>query len=172
MAQDGAVTVAYCHTGASPKRNGRILIEKYQGGDTLLRIVEMGSIGSLWPDPEDTLRHNRGDNSPTRLTGGTKAFFGAFWGPGCEYLYAWTPDGWLASPGHRTNKALNDSWRREDSGHRPDWPSWQEELRRMQEPAPLEWLLTAHDGPSREAPYPENPEQTAEALRLAHNGFQ
>ena len=63
-------------------------------------------------------------------------FFGEYWGPGSEWLYVWTPNGWLASPAMAEmppQSYFDDGGNPSDSS----WTEWISQTREAQRARPL-----------------------------------
>ena len=82
---------------------------------------------------------------PRGFQGGTEGFFARYWDVGPEWLYAWTPDGWLgceAMPG-----APPESYRADSEALRevdPQWQDWLRRTREFQRPQSLHSLIDAY----------------------------
>ena len=101
ISPDGKGRAIYCHNGAAPDENGLTLLEHYQDEPAALDLINLGSISRLLPTPLETRAFAYHKDPAHPFCGGTEGFFGRFWTQGTEFLYAWTPDGWFAAPGHR-----------------------------------------------------------------------
>ena len=80
---------------------GATLLQHYSDEESIDRLVILGSVTWLEARPEDSITYFR-DNAqpwencrPYTFGGGTERFFARYWGVGPEWLYVWTPDGWL-----------------------------------------------------------------------------
>ena len=142
IAPDGAGRAIYCHLGSPPDRNGLMLLENYQDEDEVLALMDLGRISSL----ENTARRTAdyvkdGPARPHTFSGGTDGFFGRFWTQGTEWLYAWTPDGWFAAPGHRRmpQELLFDD--DADPRHARLWAVLDREAAETQRPRPLSTVI-------------------------------
>ena len=82
---------------------------------------------------------------PRAFEGGTEGFFARYWDVGPEWLYAWTPDGWLASPatpGAPPECYYANSRTPPDSD--PKWQEWLRRTREFQRPQSLHSLIDAY----------------------------
>ncbi len=129
-----------------------MLLEHYSDEDRIDRLIRMVSVTWLEPTPEESGTYFRDHSQPWEncqpyaLSGGTERFFAQYWGPGPEWLYVWTPDGWLSSAGMpgappdcyyadtRTLPDVND----------PEWREWLGRTREFQRPQPLHSLVIAY----------------------------
>ena len=141
----------YLGHGCYPDDAGAMLRDHYSDEKLIDRLIGSGSIARLAPTPGNSITYFR-DNAqpwencrPYTFGGGTERFFARYWGVGPEWLYAWTPDGWLASgamPGappesiHADTEALRDG--------DPEWREWLRRTREFQRPQPLHSLIDAY----------------------------
>ena len=135
---DGTGEALYCHKGASPHRNGLTLINHYQEPETVSRLTAIGAISSLDPDVATTEKFHPEEfrRAPMAFENGTDGFFSTFWGHGPEWLYCWTPDGWLAAPGIR-GPAPEQWYQGEENPNDPEWAKWLETTAKFQRPMSL-----------------------------------
>ena len=102
--RDGSGRYIYLGHSSYPTGAGAILLEHYQDPDKTDALISMGSIPQVAPELHDVEPYYPHDdrewqgNQPVPFTGGTDTFFLSAYMPGPEWLYAWTPDGWLAAP--------------------------------------------------------------------------
>ena len=126
-----------------------MLLDHYADEDRIDRFIRMGSV--TWPEPapeeSDTYFRDCGQPwencRPHAFSSGTERFFSRYWGPSPEWLYVWTPNGWLASPGMpgappdcyytdtRTVPDVND----------PEWLEWPRKTGEFQRPQSLHSLI-------------------------------
>lgn len=135
----------YCHKGADPSENGKILLQHYNDEDSARTITALRSISSLSENAEETAALNGNSNYPQiTFEGGTDAFFGRFWTIGTEWLYAWTPDGWFAAPGFRKAppELLQDHHADPDTDRR--WAALNRQAAAFQTPLPLATVIGQH----------------------------
>lgn len=140
--RNGTGRAIYCHTGSPPNDNGATLLQHYQDEDDVKAITALRSISSLSPIPDETVELNQGSDYPEiTFEGGTDAFFGQFWTIGTEWLYAWTPDGWLAAPGIR--KAPPEMLADLDANPEtaPRWQQLHRQAAAFQTPLPLATII-------------------------------
>ena len=135
------------HDGC-PDQAGDALLQHYSEEERIDRLIGRGYVTWLKPIPEASVTYH-GDYGysweicqPRTFRGGTEEFFARYWDVGPEWLYAWTPDGWLASaamPGappesyHADSEALRDD--------DPEWREWLRLTREFQRPQPLHSLV-------------------------------
>lgn len=86
-----------------PNEAGLTLLEHYREERQIDALIGMGSILHLEETPEGTVSHH-GDHGvswdfcqPVEIMNGADGFFKRTYMPGPEWLYRWTPDGWLAA---------------------------------------------------------------------------
>ena len=100
-------------------------------------LIALGSIAWLEAKSKECEAYHRDRGypwehcQPHSFTGGTEAFFSEYWGPGPEWLYVWTPDGWLASPamaGKPPQSYFGDGGSLSD----PSWNEWISQTREAQ----------------------------------------
>ena len=138
--RNGMGRAIYCHQGAPPDQNGVTLLRHYQDEQSVKTITALRSISSLSNDPGITAKFNQDSTYPVlTFHGGTDAFFGHFWTTGTEWLYAWTPDGWLAAPGFRELPAELLQHDHDDS--HPLWERTHRRAAAYQVPQPLNTVI-------------------------------
>lgn len=152
--RDGSGRHVYIGHSSYPHTTGKTLLQHYQDPDKVDRLLDLGAFGYIEPDPADILPYYRNDDHdwehcrPVSFTGGTDHFFLTPQILGPEWLYAWTPDGWLASPVQREDMPDNfftqlsrltpeqfQDWF--DNNQEPGWIAWRKLARARQEPRPL-----------------------------------
>ena len=98
------------HDG-DPNVAGATLLQHYSDEQRVDRLIILGSVTWLEPTPEESISYFRDHAQPWEncqpyaFSGGTDRFFAHYWGPGPEWLYVWTPDGWLSSAGNAGSAA-------------------------------------------------------------------
>ena len=91
------------HDGG-PDWAGDILLNHYSEEASIDRLIELGAVVWLGSSPEECVSYHRYYGydwqgcRPYEFDGGTERFFAIYWNAMAEWLYVWTPDGWLASP--------------------------------------------------------------------------
>lgn len=154
---DGSGKYVYLGHGCYPDHAGIMLLENYQDGSVIDALIAKGSISHLSETIAETEfyygEHEQDWNmcSPALLEGGTERFFGTAYMPGPEWLYAWTPDGWLAaevqsSPPHdwinnlgtMSPEAYQDWF---DHNQQPEWVAWRAKAMEKQRPQPLNTVI-------------------------------
>ena len=128
---------------------GATLLDHYSDAEPIYRLIGSGAIARRAPTPGNSTTYFRHYNQPWErcrpcaFRGGTDRFFANYWSPGPEWLYVWTPDGWLGSkamPGAPPDYYYADS-RTLRNAH----PQWREWLRRTREfQRPLHSLIRAY----------------------------
>ena len=148
----------YLGHASHPIDSGQILLEHYQDPDKVDALLDLGSIPYVEPDLNDIMPyyedepHEWDHCRPAQFSGGTDAFFLEPWLLAPEWLYCWTPDGWLASPVERANiprsfftqlsvLSPEDFQVWFDQNTEPEWTAWRELCRRYQQPQPLATLI-------------------------------
>ena len=151
---DGSGRYVYLGHAAYPSAAGEILLRHYQEPGKANALIALGHVSRLAPELADTDSYftTNGDPwehcQPQSFTGGTNAFFLPPYLPGPEWLYCWTPDGWLAAPvqchdipkdyAERITTMQPDAF--EDWFHnnrQPEWVQWRAVCRDRQQPKPL-----------------------------------
>lgn len=136
--RDGAGKGIYVHMGCRPDDIGIQLLLCYQE-EEIKALVNLGFLSGVSDTVERTAHfvYNEDERDrPYTICGGTQEFFGR-WLHGIEWLYAWTPDGWLACrtwregdiPYHQLNDPVP-----EDS---PEWRDNDARAAEYQQPRPL-----------------------------------
>ncbi len=157
---DGQVEYVYLGHGCYPDDAGIILLENYREEEQADALIRGGSIVNLGPDEKRTGRYHLThwddweDSAPVVMQGGSEAFFGTLNIPGPEWLYAWTPDGWLTAPadchppdGWWKNLAVMSPQEYQDwfdHNQQPEWVEWRERAREKQRPRPLIHVITQY----------------------------
>lgn len=155
--RDGSGRYIYLGHRSHPAHSGQTLLEHYQHPDKMNALLDLGAIPYVQPDLADIMTYCQDNHldwrncAPTRFTGGTDAYFLQPWMPGPEWLYAWTPDGWLAAPVEqdvphnfyphvlRLSPERLQEWF--DHNQEPQWIAWRQRCREYQQPRPLERLV-------------------------------
>ena len=140
------------HDGG-PEWVGDVLLNHYSEEASIARLVELGSVTWLHATPEQCIsyhRHYRYDWEvcrPYEFEGGTERFFQIYWNAMAEWLYVWTPDGWLASPAmpgappdifHETPRV------KERLDADPEWQEWLRRTQEVQQAQPLSALIKSY----------------------------
>ena len=134
-----------------PNQAGARLLRYYSEAEPIHRLIRLGAIVRLEPAPEESITYFRDRRKPWRhcqpyrFRGGTQWFFANYWSPAPEWLYVWTPDGWLGSPAMpgpppQSYYADSRALRRAD----PQWREWLRRTREFQRPQPLYSLIRAY----------------------------
>lgn len=155
--RDGSGRHIYLGHRSHPSHSGTVLLEHYQDPEKVDALLDLGAIPYVEPNLADITPYcqdyhlDRGDNAATRFTGGTNAYFLQPWMLAPEWLYAWTPDGWLAAPVERdpprnfysqnSRLSLEDFKEWFDNNEEPQWVTWRRRCREYQQPRPLETLI-------------------------------
>ena len=143
------------HRG-EPDAAGPVLLEHYSEPDSIDRLIERGSIAWLAETPEQSVSYHRGYGfcwprcRPFEFEGGTDQFFRIYWNAMAEWLYVWTPDGWLASPampGAPPPSYFERPLVKERMDADPEWQEWLRLTRECQRPLPLQRLITTRPAP-------------------------
>ena len=151
---DGSGRYVYLGHNSYPSGAGEILLRHYQEPGKVDALLNLGSITNLAPDPADVSSYHGShdeeweDCKPVAFHGGTGAFFLQVYLPNPEWLYCWTPDGWLAAPvqSHDIPKdyiehitimepSAFEDWF--DNNQQPEWVRWRAVCRDRQQPKPL-----------------------------------
>ena len=126
-------------------------MEHYLDEASVDRLILKGSVIPLEPPPEDSLVYVRDYGKtweirpPHVFYSGIEGFFARYWGVGPEWLYAWTPDGWLtgkAMPGAPPESHQADSEALRDACS--EWREWLRKMREFQRPQSLHSLIDAY----------------------------
>ena len=135
-----------CARGCYPDEAGAALLGRYSDEPLIDELIALGSIVRLEAEPKECEAHHRDRDypwehcQPHSFKGGTEAFFSEYWGPGPEWLYVWTPDGWLPSPakeGKPPQRCFEDGGNLDD----PSWIEWISQTRLAQRARPLHTVL-------------------------------
>ena len=134
-----------------------MLLEHYSDAEAITELLQHGSVCHRNETTVESIFYHRdhnhpGDNChPVTLHDGTEGLFGKPYQPGPEWLYAWTPDGWLAAAVERKvpqnyvdqigrmGVAQLEDWFQ----HNPDpqWIAWRAAAVANQRPVPLSSLI-------------------------------
>ena len=155
--RDGSGRYVYLGHAAQPAGAGTILLEHYQDPALLDALLDLGSMPYIAPDPAEVKPYVDDDDkdwrscAPIRFTGGTDAFFLRPRMLAPEWLYAWTPDGWLAAPVQRdmprdymtklSDLTPDDFQDWFDHNQSPEWQEWRAGCRQYQQPRPLATVI-------------------------------
>ena len=155
VAPQGNGVAVYLGHRACPEMAGAVLLGCYSEPDRIDRLIEMGSIAWLAETPEQSISYHRGFNfcwqgcRPFEFDRGTDGFFGIYWNALADWLYIWTPDGWLGSPA-MPGDPPEIFWERPLVKARldadPEWREWLRRTREFQRPQPLQYLITSARG--------------------------
>ena len=138
----GNGTAILCARGCFPDEAGAALLGRYSDESLIDGLIALGSIVWLEAEPKECEAYHRDRGypweqcQPLTFQGGTEAFFSEYWGPGPEWLYVWSPDGWLASPamaGQPPQSYFEDRGSLAD----PSWTEWINRTRQAQRARPL-----------------------------------
>ena len=141
----------YLGRHGSPKQAGTTLLRHYSDPEPIHRLIRLGAVARLEPAPEDSITYFHHRREPWRycqpypFQGGTQWFFANYWSPAPEWLYVWTPDGWLGSaamPGPPPQSYYADS--RELRSADPAWREWLRQTREFQMPQPLHSVISGY----------------------------
>ena len=141
----------YCGQGSHPRDLGALLLTSYQRERDVRALTALGRVSRVLETPELTARYSNisAAGAATKFNCGTQGFFGRFWTPGTEWLYAWTADGWFAAPGLRPT--LGDWYYDEDHpDHNSEMTRLHELAAGIQVPVSLHQLVEEQqrqDGP-------------------------
>ena len=155
--REGTGRYLYLGHGCYPDDAGRILLEHYSEQSHIDALMAMGSIASLGETLEDSIFYHRDHGEdwshcrPAPLYNGTIGLFEKAYLPGPEWLYCWTPDGWLAAEvrsdppsnyfercGVLSPSEFNDWFHHNQE---PEWVSWRSRAIRSQAPQPLDAVI-------------------------------
>ena len=152
---DGSGRYVYLGNQSYPSHAGETLLRHYQEPEKVEALLNLGSICKLRPETKDVeTYHDHWNDSwdncaPTPFHGGTDTFFLNVYQPGPEWLYCWTPDGWLASAvkchdippsfvSHATARMTPEAFEHWfDHNQDPEWVQWRAACRERQQPRPL-----------------------------------
>ena len=154
----------YLSHASHPSESGSILLEHYQDPAKVDQLLDLGSIPYIEDEIEDIMPYYGIDSDTwedcraTEFTGGTDAYFLRPWILAPEWLYCWTPDGWLASPVERCHLPRNfmtqlsvlspeefQDWF--DNNQEPEWIAWRALCTEYQQPKPLATVIEEHPRP-------------------------
>ena len=134
-----------------PDTAGARLLRQYSEEQTINQLIRLGSVAWLETSPEESITYFHHRREPWRhcrpyeFHGGTQWFFANYWSPAPEWLYVWTPDGWLGSPA--MPGAPPESYYADSRALRnpdPQWREWRRRTREFQIPQPLHSLIRAY----------------------------
>ena len=148
--------------GGTPEDAGRILLEHYQDGEKLNQLLDHGDTGYIDPDPEEIEGHHVADDHeweqccPKEFEGGTQEIFGAAHMLGPEWIYCWTPGGWIAAKVLRAGipesffgklRTLTPQqfqyWY--DHNKEPQWIEWRHRCQEEQIPRPMYEVIQSYE---------------------------
>lgn len=155
--RDGRGQMLYLGHGCYPDDAGSILLEHYSDEAAIDALMSMGSICHLESSRAASIIYHRDHQEdwnfcqPVPLENGTAELFGRPYHPGVEWLYCWTPDGWLAArveTGHPSDYFEKcGTLFPEDLQHwfehnqQPAWVAWRERAVQNQSPRPLTAII-------------------------------
>ena len=153
LERDGTGRCISLEPGGYPSDAGCILLAHYNEERQIDALIGMESILSLKETTAATVSHH-GDHQvnwdfcqPVESTNGATGFFGRAYMPGPEWLYCWTPDGWLAAEVEldlplkflemcysQSSKAFVDWF---ENNQDPEIGNWRRLVKEQQAPRPL-----------------------------------
>ena len=149
--RQGSGRAIYLGHDGFPDTAGARLLRHYSEEQTINQLIRQGSVAWLETTPEESITYFRHRRQPWQycqpypFRGGTEWFFANYWSPAPEWLYVWTPDGWLASaamPGAPPQSYYADS--RALRSADPQWREWRRRTREFQRPQSLHSLIAAY----------------------------
>ena len=151
--RDGSGRYIQLGHGCYPDDAGTMLLEHYSEPDEVGALITEGAVCQLGNTiQESTFYYREYDDewahcSPITFENGTEELFTHAYLLGPEWLYAWTPDGWLAA---ETDRNLPDDFLEKlakmqpeafqdwfDNNQEPAWVEWRRQVRETQRPQPL-----------------------------------
>ena len=155
--RDGSGELIYLGHSSQPTDAGKLLLEHYSDAEAITELLQHGSVCHLNETTVESIfyhhyhNHHWDNCHPVTLHDGTEGLFGKPYQPGPEWLYAWTPDGWLAAAVDRKvpqnyvdqigrmGVAQLEDWFQ----HNPDpqWIAWRAAAVANQRPVPLSSLI-------------------------------
>lgn len=163
----------YIHIGhdSDPMFTGKILMSDYQDPTKTDALIALGDIHTLAPEPENiksrfALGMAWEECQPKGFTGGTDSFFlqpyqaapkwPHFWAMGPEWLYCWTPEGWLAAPvkyhempsnsgEHRASMTPEEFDHWVNHNQEPEWVEWRAAHSETQQPKPVLTVIQEYE---------------------------
>ena len=151
--RDGSGRYIQLGHGSYPDDAGAMLLEHYSEPDPVAALITAGAVCLLGTSVQDTTFYyleyddEWAHCSPVAFENGTEEFFTYPYLLGPEWLYAWTPDGWLAAKANRNvpddfleklammqPEAFQDWF---DNNQEPAWVEWRRQARETQRPQPL-----------------------------------
>lgn len=155
--RDGSGQYIYLGHGCYPDDVGAVLLIHYSESEEIDALIRKGSVMSLEASITESIfyhddyDHDWSDCRPMTLSNGTTEFFGRAYQLGPEWLYAWTPDGWLAAKvqaehpeqyfqGLRAMEpdAFQDWF---EHNQEPEWVQWRASAHETQRPQPLAYVI-------------------------------
>lgn len=154
--RDGTGKFIYLGHGCTPSDAGIKLLTHFSEPDQIDALIAGGSTIRIGNSIQDTDTYYDDEQEwehckPTKIQGGTGPFFESPYIPGPEWLYAWTPDGWLAAkvkaqpPANYQLNAVKleprefEEWF--DNNQEPEWIEWRRQAREDQRPQPLATII-------------------------------
>ena len=155
--RDGTGRHIYLGHGSHPDQAGAMLLRHYQDPADIDALIAKGAIPRLFATPDTTGSYHQLYNhpweqcQPVAIQHGTDELFGYPYLPGPDWLYAWTPDGWLAAkvqanpPASYRSRVLTlppdefEHWF--DHNTEPEWVAWRARAIRNQRPRPLAHVI-------------------------------
>lgn len=101
---NGTVTGVYCHHDGYLDGVGKILQENYTTAEAVAALVDLGSLSSLGEDLDVTQAYHRdrGESLDVSTYGSLGQL--RFGDGNYEYLYVFTPEGWIVAERHKAEK--------------------------------------------------------------------
>ena len=157
LERNGIGRSIYLGHGCYPDDAGIMLLEHYSEPEAVEALISRGDVCQLDTNIRDTIfyfqdyQHDWSYCRPTTFENGTEEFFSYAHQLGPEWLYAWTPDGWLAAKADRDPpenylekitqmppEAFQDWF---DNNQEPAWVEWRRQAKENQRPQPLATII-------------------------------